>query len=1190
MPDSRQMLYLPKLGGGYTSWPGDLNTLEKLSTNKFELTTPTGEVLVYDGVNSSPLLGAPLVTLVKIKDRLGYSIDLDFDEDGRITTVTDAQGKETKLFYEDEDHELAVTRIKDPFGRQAHFQYDAMGNMVRVTDMEGAAANYTYTGFAVISEIETGRGSWNFTHAQTYLGWPHVWNSKISVTDPLGKTEEFFWVGEMADPGHVQYTDKRGAITRYYSRQTVGNVGKITQVVAPDNSTTNLTYDFWTAKPATITDPKGRVTRLTYNPKGRVTTATDPKGRVTTYQYANNGIDLLSVTNSRNEKIVSATYNNDHQPLWVTQDPDNLQNLQGTSTFTYTAWGAPATVTDAEGDQTVYSYDVGSSNTKRLLSVAREGVTMGTLTYDRMGRVRSVTDVSNLTTTYDYNDLNRVERVTYPDGTYAEQDSSCCGLAGTVTDRAGRKSYTDYDAMKRPVRVQDASGQVVQVAYDPNGNLSQILDAKGNVTSFEYDSLNRLVRKAYSNHTTETFAYDEVGNLIAARDARGRLTKYTYDALTDDLLKIDYETMADVTFAYDDLGQMTSMSDALGSGSALFGYDLLGRVKYENQPWDNDTVNWGYDKTGRRIRTSIGYGGYDVVTFFDGLGRPDYLTSPAGTFNYNYSDNSSHLESLYPPNASRLLFQYDSLGRLKEVANRKSNGQNIALFEYGFDASNQPQRDVRTRVDKTMGAGSTQRTSFGYDAVDQLTSQLSNETPTPLLNHATAFDAMGNRTAYTNTTPTNVYSSSYTSNRLNQYTQIQSSWDNGASTSTSALSYDAGGNLLKHTASATGNGSPSHVEYVYDDLDRLTQVLKKDPTTLANLSKSEYTYDGFSRLRVSREFTWNGTGWDEQYAQEKRRIYDGLDVIREQNVWGGNIATYIRDGNIGGLLSKEDGVGYRYFYHYDGSGNVVAMTDQQENVVAEYTYDAWGVLLSSTGAQAASNTYRFATKEHFAGSGFYNYGYRFYSPGMGRWINRDPIGEAGGLNLYAAFANSPTNQTDARGLYVESLIDLGFIAWDIYEIIQNPCDKMAWAALAADGAGLAAPGFTGGGLAVRAAAHADDTVKFVRHADDAVDAARHADDIYVIGRRWDTKVAEAWPGHEVLNVPVWNLKVNDQWIQTGIDKSAEFYLASPVDLKHLRNLEHSVGDPRRRTIFLRELKQLRAAGYKRVPGTNRLIP
>lgn len=59
--------------------------------------------------------------------------------------------------------------------------------------------------------------------------------------------------------------------------------------------------------------------------------------------------------------------------------------------------------------------------------------------------------------------------------------------------------------------------------------------------------------------------------------------------------------------------------------------------------------------------------------------------------------------------------------------------------------------------------------------------------------------------------------------------------------------------------------------------------------------------------------------------------------------------------------------------------------------------------------------YGYSTKRRAAGTGLHDYGFRFYSPSLGRWINRDPIEEEGGLNLYAAFANSPTNYGDEYG-------------------------------------------------------------------------------------------------------------------------------------------------------------------------------
>jgi RHS repeat-associated protein len=81
--------------------------------------------------------------------------------------------------------------------------------------------------------------------------------------------------------------------------------------------------------------------------------------------------------------------------------------------------------------------------------------------------------------------------------------------------------------------------------------------------------------------------------------------------------------------------------------------------------------------------------------------------------------------------------------------------------------------------------------------------------------------------------------------------------------------------------------------------------------------------------------------------------------------------------------------------------------------VAKYTYDAFGNTTAS-GAAAELNQYRFSTKEEI--KGLYYYGYRFYSPGLGRWINRDPIQEAGGINIYAFVGNQSINQIDENGL------------------------------------------------------------------------------------------------------------------------------------------------------------------------------
>ena len=188
-----------------------------------------------------------------------------------------------------------------------------------------------------------------------------------------------------------------------------------------------------------------------------------------------------------------------------------------------------------------------------------------------------------------------------------------------------------------------------------------------------------------------------------------------------------------------------------------------------------------------------------------------------------------------------------------------------------------------------------------------------------------------------------------------------------------------------------------------------------------------------------------------------------MDVIQERDDSNAVTTTYTRDGNIGGILSKRDDNGDDYFFHYDGSGNVVGLTDESQNSVAEYAYDAYGNLLSSSGAQANKNAYRYSTKEYFSHVGLYNYGLRFYSSGLGRWINRDPIAEAGGLNLYGFVANNPVSLVDAYGLSFETFMQgfgTGFLVGGIASFVIT-------AAIAATG-GVAAAVILGVSLGVGA--------------------------------------------------------------------------------------------------------------------------
>ncbi len=114
-------------------------------------------------------------------------------------------------------------------------------------------------------------------------------------------------------------------------------------------------------------------------------------------------------------------------------------------------------------------------------------------------------------------------------------------------------------------------------------------------------------------------------------------------------------------------------------------------------------------------------------------------------------------------------------------------------------------------------------------------------------------------------------------------------------------------------------------------------------------------------------------------------------------------------------------------YRADGNGNVTALVNSAGTLQASYRYDPFGRYLSGGGTLATANVLRFSSKPWvaFAGSptsGLYYYGYRFYDPYLQRWVNQDPLGEAGGINMYSFIHNNPTCYLDHDGRLIGKLL------------------------------------------------------------------------------------------------------------------------------------------------------------------------
>jgi RHS repeat-associated protein len=353
---------------------------------------------------------------------------------------------------------------------------------------------------------------------------------------------------------------------------------------------------------------------------------------------------------------------------------------------------------------------------------------------------------------------------------------------------------------------------------------------------------------------------------------------------------------------------------------------------------------------------------------------------------------------------SRFGAKYDSLGRRIEVGRSGSAFTQNFVSGYQYDSLGQLTKDERF-LGEVPGdpAQKVEGESFSF-----------------------LFDGIGNRlTAQKGTDAT-----AYTANALNQYTTIGSV----------EPVHDADGNLV-----ADGKN-----RYHWDAENRL--ILVEPIVATDGTKRLEFKYDYIGR-RVSKQ-VWTRTGG--AWVDEGRTafVYDGWNLISEISnlpsqiessknyVWGLDLSLSTQGaGGVGGLLSHThtDSHGTQTFhYTFDLNGNVSEVLDSSGTIAAHYEYGPFGELtyeFISPISLFTFHSYKFSTKYHDRETGLLYYGYRYYDPAAGRWINRDPIEEQGGLNLYGFVGNDGVNRWDLLGMklstYDKPLDDIRWVPVDM---------------------------------------------------------------------------------------------------------------------------------------------------------------
>ena len=736
MADGRRDVYTPNPAGGYLPPYQVHNTLVKLAENRFELRFPDGRVDLY-AIPSGTSSLQPF--MIESRDAYGNKLTFTYDSQIHLTTITDAVGKLTSLTYNGDG---LVTRVTDPFGRYADFAYGSTRTLVKITDTGGYVTDLIYDAALYPASLTIGGATWRFSvepadginnSADSYpppggVMWE---NYRITVTNPQGGKEEFYYNGYTGGGWHIQprdyvayYPGYDGAATPKTDisfSSTSGQRAEISAVGTPSGRNYFFSYDAngdlrinWDA------------IQFTYNSQGRLTTRIDPRRNMTTWKYAPNGVDPIAETNDLG--TISYTYNASHDVTSVTD------RLNHTTTYAYDTLGRLTTVTDPLGTVTGYEYDAA---TYRPLKTSIAGVTTGSFTHDPLGRVRAYTDRAGITLTYDYNALDDVTRITYPDGTFVAITYSPLipRLVTAVTDRAGATTNYAYDRLNRLISLTRPDGSVTTYERDANGNVTAYIDANGNRTSINHDLDNRPIQERYPDGTSLDRIFQYAGVVATVTRADTRVVNFTYDEAFN-LTSVSSGSGAIASYLYDPHNRRVAMTDS--RGATTYTYDAASRLTSISGPGGNDTITLTYDSAGRRVGIDIA--GRAVTYAYDPLGRVTGVTEGSRRYILGYPAANPFPNSLTRPNGSSGAILRDALNRPYQSDNKQATGSLINRFITTYAAG----RELPVSEAVTGGAippavpDAVQ--AYGYDTMNQ---PVSGTVP----DRTYAWDRNGNLTA-----------------------------------------------------------------------------------------------------------------------------------------------------------------------------------------------------------------------------------------------------------------------------------------------------------------------------------------------------------------------------------------------------------------------------------------------------------
>ncbi|MFP8883822.1 RHS repeat-associated core domain-containing protein [Streptomyces mangrovi] len=799
--------------------------------------------------------------------------------------------------------------------------------------------------------------------------------------------------------------DRHGNTTKLTRRS--GTKGDITRITTPGGGWITFSYDT-NHRITEARDNTGRTTSYTYDSASRLKTVTDPAGGTLTYTYDGNSNRIATATDARSITHLSNTYD---------------------------AKGRVKKQTLTEGAVYDFTYTEGADGQITATEVTEPGGAVRKVTFDADGygvsdTAAHGTDLARRTV-FERGPNHRIDAIIDPYGRRTEPAYDTNGNITSTTELAGTEAARTTGTVTldgpydQPTRYVDALGKTTTLTYDTNGDLATITDPEGRTTTYTHTATGQIATTTDPTGAVTEYTYRN-GHLISVTDAEGRTTRQFTDAAGRPTVLTD-AAGATTTITYDKLNQTTRTTDPLGHTTA-FDYDAGGNLTRLTDARGNSTL-WTYD-TADRPKTATDPLGAQATFTYDTAGRLTEAVSRAGL---------------------KATAAYDLLGRTKTTRYGVTQlGQAESTVTHTYDDT-----DLLTRITDT--AAGTQ--NFSYDAYDRLRSTTG---PTGTVTYAyntadqrTEMAAAGVTTAYgyddsgiltTLTSGTDTITFTLDAAGREKTATLPGGWSrttdldttgtitgltythDGTTTGNLAYTRDTRGLQTSLTGSLAKIALPTtETDAVFDDANRLT-----------TLGDRSFTYDADGQLTSDglRDYTWNprgqltaltGTGTSELAASftydplggrtertvdgtATRFLTDGTNPLAELDAAGNPAATVTTSGLDQFLTRTENGT--TQVYLTDALGSVVGLADADGTITTTYAYDPYGQPTAS--GTPSTNRHTFTGRED-DGTGLLYHRNRYYDPTAGRFVSEDPIGHAGGTNLYQYALSSPTTYTDPTG-------------------------------------------------------------------------------------------------------------------------------------------------------------------------------